>query len=92
MTIWFALRSRSIHGGDLLRDFYIPVSDLASHVVTRQLEGHFSIGDAHVGRVIDRFKIGDETVHKTEGVHEILEFECPEQLVLCEFPPRPTAA
>jgi hypothetical protein len=76
------LRSSSIHGGDLLRHFHISVGDLPSQVVTRQLEGHFSIGDAHVGVVLDRLEIGDEAVHKTERVHEILKFERPGQLVL----------
>jgi hypothetical protein len=68
-------RPRPVERGDLLRDFYISVRDLAAKVVSRKLEGHLAIRDADVGMMIHGLEIGDETIHEAERLNEILKLK-----------------
>ena len=65
-VIDFALRARPIHGRYFFRDLHISVGDSAAKVVPRQLEGHLSICNTHVGVMVHGFEVHDETVHEAE--------------------------
>jgi hypothetical protein len=80
----------SVYGGDLLRHLHITVGDFPADVVASQFARDLSIGDTHIGMMVDRFKVRDQTVEETKRGDKILKLEFVR--VCCSPASNPTAA
>src|SRR5688572_19110308 len=76
----------SILRGDLLRNFHVAVGHLATEVIARQLECHLAVSDVDVWMMVDGLEVDNEAVDEAERVDEVLELECPCQLVAGQLP------